>query len=127
MDFSTPTRRKPAESIVPMINVVFLLLIFFLMTSRLAQPDPFEIVPPEAALEAAGAGEQVLFISSDGRLSFAGQEGDAALVAIAGLGDRVQVLQIRADAKLEAARLARILRQLAEAGRSAVELAVSPK
>ncbi|MGB1619323.1 MAG: biopolymer transporter ExbD, partial [Flavobacteriales bacterium] len=31
-----------------MTDLVFLLLIFFLMTSRLAPPDPFEVTPPQA-------------------------------------------------------------------------------
>ena len=49
MQFPDPPRRKPPESIVPMINVVFLLLIFFLMTAQIAPPDPFEINPPDSA------------------------------------------------------------------------------
>lgn len=49
MDFAPPKRRPRAESIVPMINVVFLLLIFFLMTAQIAPPDPFEVAPPNCA------------------------------------------------------------------------------
>ncbi len=61
MEFPEPPRRPRAESILPMINVVFLLLIFFLMTSRLAQPDPVEVAPPEAAAGQDAAAGPVLF------------------------------------------------------------------
>lgn len=124
MDLTEPPRRPRGESIVPMINVVFLLLIFFLMTSRLAKPEPFEVTPPDAALDTAPEAEPILFINAEGRMSFEGQEGDAALAALAGASSSAPVVQLRADAALEASQLARILRQLAEAGLSHAELVV---
>ena len=49
MDFAPRRPARPArENIVPMINVVFLLLVFFVMTAQIAPPDPFDIAPPEA-------------------------------------------------------------------------------
>jgi periplasmic protein TonB len=53
MDFGSPPRRPRAESVVPMINVVFLLLVFFLMTATIAPPDPFASVPPDPFASAA--------------------------------------------------------------------------
>lgn len=38
MQFDLPQRRSRPESVVPMINIVFLLLIFFLMTAQIAPP-----------------------------------------------------------------------------------------
>ena len=38
MEFSTPRMRRAAEPALPMINVVFLLLIFFLMSAQIAAP-----------------------------------------------------------------------------------------
>ncbi|MCD9146262.1 ExbD/TolR family protein [Pseudophaeobacter flagellatus] len=127
MDFSSPPRRPRAESIVPMINVVFLLLIFFLMTSRLAQPDPFEIVPPSAALEAEAEADPVLYIDAAGRMHFDGSEGKAALVRLSQIGGEAPMVLLRADAKLEAKALAGILRQLAAAGLGRAELVVTPQ
>ena len=80
MDFTDAPRRPRAESIVPMINVVFLLLIFFLMTSRLAQPDPFEVTPPEAALDTPLEAQATLYVDKSGKLSFDGFEGAAVVV-----------------------------------------------
>lgn len=127
MDLIDPPRRPRAESIVPMINVVFLLLIFFLMTSRLAQPDPFDITPPAAGLEGKPEAEVTLYVDKTGRLSFDGIEGEAALAQLATVSDQQALLQVRADAELEAAKAAGLLRRLATAGFARVELVVSPK
>ena len=50
MRFAPPGARprRPRESAVPMINIVFLLLIFFLMTATIAPPAPFAVTPPAA-------------------------------------------------------------------------------
>lgn len=127
MDLTDPPRRPRAESIVPMINVVFLLLIFFLMTSRLAQPEPFEVTPPEAALDTEAKAQAVLYIDAEGQMHFDGAVGEAAIARLAAASTGSPVVQLRADARLEAAALARILRQLTAAGLSRAELVVRPQ
>jgi biopolymer transport protein ExbD len=127
MDLSDVPRRPRAESIVPMINVVFLLLIFFLMTSRLAQPDPFEVTPPEADLDAPLEAEATLYVDKTGTLSFDGQTGDAAMARLAEVSAKDAILQLRADAELEATVAAGLLGDLSAAGFARVELVVSPK
>ncbi|MFN3280067.1 MAG: ExbD/TolR family protein, partial [Tabrizicola sp.] len=47
MDFSEPQRRTKNLTLLPMINVVFLLLIFFLIGARLRPAEPFLTEPPE--------------------------------------------------------------------------------
>lgn len=127
MDLSEPQRRPRAESIVPMINVVFLLLIFFLMTSRLVQPDPFEVTPPEAALETEAASEITLYVDATGKLAFDGAEGEAALAYLSAQASDSATVQLRADAALEASAAAKLLNKLAAAGFARVELVVTPK
>ena len=127
MDLSPPHRRPRAESIVPMINVVFLLLIFFLMTSHLAQPEPFEVTPPNSDLEAKAQADQTLYIDATGKLHFDGVEGEAALAKLAASSADAPVVVLRADAKLEAKTLAGILTKLAAAGLSRAELVVRPE
>lgn len=78
MDFSSLPKRPRGESIVPMINVVFLLLIFFLMTSHLAKPEPFEVALPEAASEQEPEAELVLYADKDGQLAYEEMRRDAA-------------------------------------------------
>ncbi len=120
MDFSpvTPPRRA-AENIVPMINVVFLLLIFFLMSAQIAPPDPIDVTVPDSTSEAAPLDPAALYVGADGTLAYGGVTGDAALAALA---DHDGVLSLRADASLPAAKLAALLPRLAEAGVAGVEL-----
>ncbi|MEM1005931.1 MAG: biopolymer transporter ExbD [Pseudomonadota bacterium] len=125
MDFSEPPRRARAESIVPMINVVFLLLIFFLMTSNLATPEPFEVTPPNAAFQAEPEVERILYVDKTGRTAFEGHEGDAAFTVLSDISTTDSVIQIRADAELEAKAMAGLLRRLATAGLTRVELVVA--
>ncbi|MBT8455411.1 MAG: biopolymer transporter ExbD [Rhodobacteraceae bacterium] len=115
MDFGTSSSRRRTDSLVPMINVVFLLLIFFLMTATIAPVPPFELTEPEAEALAAGQGGDTLFIGPDGALAFAGVQGTAAMTALARReGD--SPLDIRADAGLPATRLAGLLGELAALG-----------
>lgn len=131
MDLSETPRRPRAESIVPMINVVFLLLIFFLMTSRLVQPDPVELALPESATGRDANADPVLFVGKNGQLHYGGLQGAEAVARLvaenAHSNAHSYVIKMRADAALEATVLARILRDLAAAGLARVELVVVSK
>lgn len=121
MDFApaTPPRRQ-GEPIVPMINIVFLLLIFFMMSASIAAPDPFEVIPPNAAIEAETLPPGVLFVASDGTLAFVDARGEAVFAALQ--AEALEELAIRADARLPAAELAQLLPRLAEVGVTQYEL-----
>jgi biopolymer transport protein ExbD len=100
-----------------MINVVFLLLIFFLMSAQIAPPDPANVTPPSAVfsdgpLPAEG---RILWLAADGRLlDQAGAAPDMTTLDAQ--------LSLRADADAPAADLARVLRELAVAGVADVTL-----
>ena len=50
MQLAPETKRRPMlEPMLPLINVVFLLLIFFMVVGRLAQQPPVEVETPESA------------------------------------------------------------------------------
>lgn len=128
MDITDPSPRRPrAESIVPMINVVFLLLIFFLMTSQLAPPEPFEVEAPNAADGTDAQADLILYIDAAGAMHFDGTSGDAAIAALSAQMGETDVALLRADAALEASTLANILQQLGAAGVARVEIAVIPQ
>ncbi|MGR3793575.1 biopolymer transporter ExbD [Vannielia litorea] len=125
MDFSDQPRRTSGESVVPMINVVFLLLIFFLMTSSLTPPEPIEVEPPVAQGEEAETGVATLYIGADGALAFEDLRGEAAVAAFVAAG--ADKAQVRADGKVEAAAVARVMAQLSAAGLTRVELVAVPQ
>ncbi len=128
MDITDPSPRRPrAESIVPMINVVFLLLIFFLMTSQLTPPEPFEVETPNATEGTDAQAELILYINGVGTMHFDGTTGKTAVANLKAQMDETDVALLRADAALEASMLANILQQLGAAGVARVEIAVIPQ
>lgn len=121
MEIGPIKRRAPMENSVPMINVVFLLLIFFLMSAQIAPPEPFEVEIPETeSIEPADA-EFILHVSPEGELAFEDQRGEAALSTIAGLADDA-VIHIRADKGVDAAVIATLMKRLPEFGVSTARL-----
>jgi len=119
-----------------MINVVFLLLIFFLMTAQIAPPEPFEVTPPEVSGEGVEAeGAFTLYLGPDGALAYLDAMGeDEALAALevakeaycaaGGCSEDVPPppLILRADAGVEGARLARLMPRIAQAGFAEIRL-----
>lgn len=98
-----------------MVNVVFLLLVFFLLTATVAPPPPFPVELPEGPAVADAGGADVLFVGADGALALGALRGDAVFAALRARG-RGKALELRADASVPAAEIARLLARLAEAG-----------
>ncbi len=127
MEFARPRHRRPLEPIVPMINVVFLLLIFFLMSAQIAPPAPFDVTLPESGAGERAAPADTLYMDEGGRLAFNAVRGDAVLDALAARATPDAALQIRADAGMEARALARLLPELAAHGVAKVEIVTRAK
>lgn len=124
MEFSNPTTPKHKESVLPMINVVFLLLIFFLMTAQIAPPEPMEVESPVADLSTDPEEAPVLFIAADGAMAFEDVRGDAALVALAAQAEAQPVLRLKLDAALPGVVLAKRMQQFAAMGFAKIEIIV---
>lgn len=115
-------RRSTREPVVPMINVVFLLLIFFLMTAQIVLPAPFDVTLPNAS----GAGDETtptLYLSAEGEIAFETTRGAGALAQAV---QRAQALdsplRLVADADLPAEQLANTLGQVTRLGATEVTL-----
>ncbi len=116
------TPRRPAEAAVPMINVVFLLLIFFLISAQLTPPDPVPITPPRSEAAPVALGPSQLFLSADGVLY--GASGPLSETAL-GLADLAGPVSLKADGQVAGARLAQVLALLADAGQSDIRILVA--
>lgn len=130
MQFSKPSERRPTrETTVPMINVVFLLLIFFMMSAQIAPPEPFEVVLPSATQQGKSEGQPALYLSSEGELAFRSRRGDEALrAARADVAERgAQTAEIRADSGVDARYVAHLLPWVAEVGIRSVALVTVAK
>lgn len=111
-------RPNTREPIVPMINVVFLLLVFLMLTARIGPPDPFDIALPAAGGTETELRDQPLYLSATGALAFGGLRDGEAIKAAAETGK----VQIHADARAGAVVLARLLAELTAAGATQVDL-----
>ncbi len=118
-------RRRTGEPVVPMINVVFLLLIFFLMSASIAPTPPFDVTLAQSGETRRPEARAELWISASGQLSFQGTADEA-------LWDRLATtepapLSLRVDARFSAPDLARILSRLASIGWNDVTLMTAPE
>ena len=105
-----------------MINVVFLLVIFFMMSARIAPAPPFDVELPRSDSDSAVREESTFYLSADGNVAFGGVTGDDAWAALA-RADTARPLT-RADAQLATPKLAAVLAQLAKLEITSVTLAV---
>ncbi|MEA1997665.1 MAG: biopolymer transporter ExbD [Gemmatimonadota bacterium] len=73
MQFSTHQRRKPTINIVSLVDVVFLLLIFFSVSSTFMDQPALKIDLPEASAEPPETDEQdpmTVYLTGEGELYF---------------------------------------------------------
>ncbi|MCF3593940.1 biopolymer transporter ExbD [Rhodobacteraceae bacterium LMO-12] len=126
MDITLPKTKPRAEAILPMINVVFLLLIFFLMSAQLSAPEPVEIAPPHS--EAGDPSEAAIkaFLDREGVLYFNALKGEAAHQALADAlaSAKEKRVELRADALAPAIMLTRTVARATAAGAAQVDIAV---
>ena len=79
MKLNRPPPRTEFETIVPLIDVVFFLLVFFMLVGRLDATAPFEVDPPVATTGSdMPGGGQTVAISRDGALALDGRPTEAA-------------------------------------------------
>ncbi|MDX1975736.1 MAG: biopolymer transporter ExbD [Rickettsiales bacterium] len=71
MDFDRPSRRKPLSlNLTPLIDVLFILIIFFMLTTSFMRVESMEIILPSAQGKAAASKDVVhIFISANGDMS----------------------------------------------------------
>ncbi len=72
-------RRTAPETIIPLIDVVFFLLVFFMLIGRMDATAPFDVVPAVAATGSdMPGGGTTLAVSLDGAIALDGQTMDVA-------------------------------------------------
>ncbi len=122
MKLSYRTSRPDREqSVMPLVNVVFLLLIFFMLAGQLTVPEIFRIEPPVSDSRTPGGADQsLILLSSGGELGVDGKRVTAAeLRDIVGewlTADPATVVKLKADAKVDSHRVIEISELLREEG-----------
>ncbi|MGB5214601.1 MAG: biopolymer transporter ExbD [Anderseniella sp.] len=123
-----PERRSRGITILPLINVVFLLLIFIVLSGVISSPDPFELVPPDASagedVENVGS-DAIVYVADTGELRFRdlADETDVLVLIeqLAGSGG-LETLTVRADAGVPAVRIVKLIESLRTTGIARIQL-----
>lgn len=118
------------DHLIPLINIIFLMLIFFMVAGQIAPRESIRVDPPVSEQKAAGEiAEHVIILDADGRIAI----GERTLSAEA-LSERLALWQaaasgaesigitIKADAAVTTGRLRETLDLLDAAGIAQVEL-----
>jgi biopolymer transport protein ExbD len=111
--------RRPEPDLTSLINVVFLILIFFMVAGSLRPFTAHDLELAKAAGEAAGGGGSMVVVARDGAIAYRGRRVDLDQLTrdVAARGETAQArFTIVADARLEGARLIAVARALAAAG-----------
>ncbi len=126
MEFTRPSRRHTGLDLTPLIDVVFLLIVFLILTANFQQPSLSLDLPGGSSDD--DARERVILVELDanGQLALDGVPVQRAALASA-LGTALEPLEQRAvrllaDEHVEYGALLPIIEEIRAAGASAVDL-----
>lgn len=129
MRLTRPAPRSAPETIIPLIDVVFFLLVFFMLIGRMDATAPFTVTPPIAATGSdMPAGGITLSVSASGEMAVDGTATDAPLDQML---DRIAktpetLVRINAHHAAELRHILPLIAALEAAGAQDVALVVTP-
>ena len=132
MEFEGRSRIHSHLDMAPLIDVVFLLLVFFMLTSTFLVPEAIELELP-ASKTASNSEQTPIVISSDaaGQLRLNGEA--VSLTALAEAlkplleQDPEQAITLRSDRQTPLSRLLQIMDEIRTAGGRNIALATTPE
>jgi biopolymer transport protein ExbD len=118
--------------LAPMVDIVFLLVIFFLTTSTFVKnPTGLPVDLPSAQRPPVAASGLTVDVASDGRIAFDGREGitPAALEKAlrAQLGGKAQAVTLRADRTARHGRVVEVMDAIKRSGAARLTVAARDK
>ncbi|MGD8710480.1 MAG: biopolymer transporter ExbD [Ectothiorhodospiraceae bacterium] len=129
-----PKRLRDAEThVLPLVNIVFLLLVFFLIAGTLTPSAPTPVDAPRSTSTRTADGESAvtLTLTMEGEIVIDGRAVDLpdlqAGVAADLAGRTAPVVELKADSRVRADRLLAVLESLREAGADRVDLLTTPR
>ncbi len=123
-------RRKPERELVnitPLIDVVFILLVFFMLAGAIEPAEPFPLAPAASSSEIRGDVQDfVVLVDADGRIALDDRalSRDELVTAVReALTNRPGALiQLKPDAEAEAVTVIRIMEEIRDAGAAYIVL-----
>ncbi len=128
MDFGEGERPRPRLNIAPLIDVVFLLLVFFMLASAFVEPAAIDLSMPRTSAPAQTPGEAlVVDIKLDGEVRLNGLTltlEDLGPELAARVGVRVETpVAVRAEARVPVQHLVAVMDRIQGVGMSNIRLA----
>ena len=131
MEFEGRSRIRTQLDIAPLVDIVFLLLVFFLLTSSFQQPEALDLVlPASATAESSDPNARlVVGIASDGSLSISGDavtKADFGAVLARELGESSsKSVTLKSDRSVAIEQVAQVMDLLRAGGVEALEIATT--
>ncbi len=125
-----PRVKNDEERILPLINVVFLLLIFFMLAGQFAALDPFRIEPPSSLTQEQPERQAMeVLMDVNGQLALDGAVIEAialkSAVSTRKFREGVVNVRLKADGRADATRVVVVMELLRDAGVEKLHLLTS--
>lgn len=132
MDFEGRARIHSHLDIAPLIDIVFLLLVFFMLTSTFLTPEAIELELPESSTAIVTEATPIIVsVDQAGRLALNGEriELEQLQAKIKPLlrEDADSAITLKSDARTEVQQLLRVMDEIRAAGGSNIALATMQK
>ena len=119
--FHKKNKKKRLPNLVPLINIVFLLLIFFMLSGTLTKKDFFEVNPPKSDTGAiAEAPELVILISKENKIALNNKPikiNELEIILSKELENRnIEEVLIKADGNAKSGILSQVIKHIRNAG-----------
>jgi len=128
MNFSDQERPRPKLNIAPLIDVVFLLLVFFMLASSFIEPTAIDVSMPQTADRAQASGDSlVIDVSVSGSVRLNGLTVTLDQIApelLGRVGDRLdRPITVRAEAAVPVQLLVSVMDRVRGSGLKNIRLA----
>lgn len=135
MEIEGRRRFRVRLNLVPLINVIFLLLIFFMLAGTIQSPEPFDLEIPQSRSGDSGAYEPSyepveIAVGAEGQIALNGEEIAARFLPEAlkeqFAGDASPIVSLKVDARADTGEMVDILRELRAVGARLVFIETRP-
>jgi biopolymer transport protein ExbD len=121
MQFSPIKKQKPEISLIPLINVIFLLLIFFMVAGSIDNIDIMEVdLPTSSESDPKPSGASTIYMNNLGRIAvnhdFVLEKDLRTIISTLFIDDPDQKITIKTDNDVDASKLIMVMNVVEEVG-----------
>ena len=126
MEIVEPEKKREFETVLPLVNIVFLLLIFFMLAGAFTKPDIFDVKVPEASVDKeADLNEITILMNANSELAIETtpySEDELIELLNNKLSEKELTVQLKADEKVKSQDLIAIMESLGKTDLKSIRL-----